>query len=348
MLEVNLEGFKLPTEEDMTTQAANEPPWDTMQHAESDTQAALHAARRHAPKEDVIKRDLFELIPARYWNNVIGNGITKAEAELWTRLKDHCMRELFHKHRHAGPPAQPPSGAAASSALQPQPPAAGGAAPQLQPPAAGGGAPQHWRLPAAAAGGGALQPLPPAAAGGGATPSHHVERLCVHKAQNGIERVVSQACNDIRVSFCVPVLKREWQVLQTLPLNLWFAHAYRNVVRFVLVVFGDHAEATELVKWIFAHWADFVLTGMLVVVRSGREHWHASVCKNSVHKAALLTPWKGEHLSFPYGDRHCLVNLDCDNILIESGISTLLWQLSDLPAGPRFLLWLVAVPRCKG
>ena len=176
----------------------------------------------------------------------------------------------------------------------------------------------------------------------GPRPDDMTEKACRHmRSRSNMPDDESARCfQDIRVSYATACLGREWQLRISLPLNLWFAQKYRTAVRFVVVVYNKHTkDAAELLQFMFDNFSHFISNGLLTIATAERDSWHASVCKNSAHVLACVTPWPGKPVAdgVPWlwcaGDRHVIVNLDADNILTEEAIGTLGHHLRNLGPG---------------
>ena len=111
------------------------------------------------------------------------------------------------------------------------------------------------------------------------------------------------------VCYCMTTMRRSWQIRMTLAWNVIAIWPYRHNATLVV---GDFNQDDELCQWILDNFAVPLSLGVLRLWRSTAvPFWHASVCKNAVHEAAMrMFIEAGGEL-----DNLLLMNLDNDRII---------------------------------
>lgn len=110
------------------------------------------------------------------------------------------------------------------------------------------------------------------------------------------------------ISYCIPLMGRLADIQQTLARNLTEVMPLRDKVEFLIILFGDSAEA---LKWIEGHFQSSLSDGFLRVVSDDTlDSWHFSKAKNAF-RAHML----GDIYSSLDGDN--FVTLDETQALIE-------------------------------
>ncbi len=159
--------------------------------------------------------------------------------------------------------------------------------------------------------------------------------ICIKRRFNRPQDDGAFANDGTTVSYCTVCFRRGWQLRRTLPLNLLLTWQHRTRVRFCIAFFKKHeAECDADVEWIRATFPGEMAAGRVVVGACDLETYHSSICKNAAHKLAASTVHPDNI------DKHCLVNLDADNVLAPAATTAVALELRSLP--PRFAF------RCKG
>jgi hypothetical protein len=128
-----------------------------------------------------------------------------------------------------------------------------------------------------------------------------------YKASLNVHREDLSLAGDNKVSFCLHCFRRGFQLKQSLIWNLSMAWPFRRMVSFNLVLFNQSDEDTKAtLQWLATYPLGFIQAGYLNVFLAGDDmrFWHASICKNTSHKAAMS---QGDEASM------LLCNLDVDN-----------------------------------
>ncbi len=137
------------------------------------------------------------------------------------------------------------------------------------------------------------------------------------------------------VSYCTVCFRRGWQLRRTLPLNLLVTWQHRTRVRFCIAFFNpDEEECQADLRWIHDTFPDELAAGRLVAGMCNLAAYHSNICKNAARKLAAMTVHPDNI------GKHCLVNLDADNVLAPAATTALALELRSL--GPRTAF------RCKG
>ena len=139
------------------------------------------------------------------------------------------------------------------------------------------------------------------------------------------------ADRDQFMALCVTCMGRDEQCKRALLINCAVLWRFSTRVVIVLVTFGDDR---ALHAWLREHLAFPLRRGLLVVFSGGDvgtgvasplregpgrlQYWHASVAKNTAHKAAISLAHL--FLSWDQQQRLVLVNLDCDNVVTPTYI----------------------------
>ncbi len=123
-----------------------------------------------------------------------------------------------------------------------------------------------------------------------------------------------------KVTLCSSCYRRHWQLHMSLGPNLVHLLPYRNFVT-LLVVLANDGEDEDSEQWIREHYGEFLQNGMLVLARAQPTsgYYHASESKNTSHLAAI----HGAGGSAP-STHHVLVNLDCDNIMGDAFLKSVI------------------------
>ena len=107
---------------------------------------------------------------------------------------------------------------------------------------------------------------------------------------------------------CTTHLKRSHQLIQALPINLVCLQRHLRLVSWVIVSFpdedGHHDKICEFIK---THCKKAIEMGLLVFRTAIMTHWHASIAKNTAHRAAQQLKWRPN-------TKLALCNLDGDNL----------------------------------
>ena len=137
-----------------------------------------------------------------------------------------------------------------------------------------------------------------------------------------------------RITFCSTCFRRGWQLRKALPMTLVVLWPWRKHLKVVVVLFRS-AESDDLREWLQEHCA-VALTERLLFIAEARlpgGYWHASIAKNTAHKAAIeLFPEMstiGDSGLAHYADDF-LVNLDGDNIITPTYLECLMREVKML------------------
>jgi predicted glycosyltransferase involved in capsule biosynthesis len=100
------------------------------------------------------------------------------------------------------------------------------------------------------------------------------------------------------LTFCITIKNRKYQLEQTLLQNLLDSN--NKNTEFILIDFGS---TDGLKEYIYNNFKEYLESKKLKYYYTDKlKYWHASIAKNTTHK---------------YANGKYIVNLDCDNILIE-------------------------------